>query len=67
MFRPRLLHGLLEDDLDSHLQFCKVVLNEERQVSGITDKIMWPSEAHFKFPGAVNQHNGVYYSETIPT
>jgi hypothetical protein len=64
-YRPRLLHGLLEDDPDRRLQFCEVVLNEG-QGNGIIDKIMWFDEAHFKFSGAVNWHNCVYYSKENP-
>ena len=66
MYRPRLLHGLLEDGPDRRLQFCEVVRNEERQVNGITDKISLSDEAHFKLSGAVNQHNCVYYSTENP-
>jgi len=62
IYQSRLLHGLLEDDLDHHLQFCKVVLNDKRQGNGIVDKITWSDEAHFKLSGAVNWHNCVYYS-----
>jgi hypothetical protein len=43
-----------------------VVLNEEREGNGITDKIMWSDEAHFKLSGAVNQYNYVYYSTENP-
>jgi hypothetical protein len=66
MYRPRSLHGLLEDDLDLRVQFCELVLNEERQDNGIVDKIMWSDKAHFKLSGAVNQHNCVYYSTENP-
>ncbi|XP_037020829.2 uncharacterized protein LOC119063554 isoform X1 [Artibeus jamaicensis] len=62
MYRPRLLHGLLEDDPDRRLQFCEVVLNEERQGNSIIDKIIWSNEAHFKLSGAVYRHNCVYFS-----
>jgi len=62
MYQPRLLHGLLEDDPDHHLQFCEVVLNDERQGNGIIDKIMWSNEAHFKLSGAANWHNCFYCS-----
>jgi len=62
MYWPRLLHGLLEDDQDCHLQFCKGVLNDERQGNGIVDNITWSDEAHFKLSGVVNRHNCVYYS-----
>jgi hypothetical protein len=41
MYLPRLLHGLLEDDPDRRLQFCEVVLNDERQGNCIVDKITW--------------------------
>ena len=66
IYRPRLLHGLLEDDSDRHLQFCEVVLNDKRQGSGIIDKITWSHEAHFQLSGAVNQHNCAYYSTKNP-
>jgi hypothetical protein len=62
IYRPKLLHGLLEDDPDRRLQFCEVLLNEERQGDGITRKICWSDEANFKLSGAVNGHNCVYYS-----
>jgi len=62
MYRPRLLHGLLEDDPHRRLQFCEVVLNDERQGNGIVDKITWSYEAHFNLPGAVSRHNCLYYS-----
>ena len=66
MYRPRLLHGLLEDDPDCRLQFREVVLNDERQGNGIVDKIMWSHKAHFKLSGAVNRYNCVYYSTESP-
>jgi len=66
MYQPRLLHGLLEDDLDRCLQFWEEVLNDERQGNGITDKIMWSDKAHLKLSGAINQHNCVYYSTKNP-
>jgi len=46
IYQPRLLHGLLGDDPECRLQFCKVVLNDERQGNGITDKITWSDKAH---------------------
>jgi hypothetical protein len=66
MYRPRLLHGLLDDDPDCHIQFCEVVLNDERQGSGIVDKITWSNEAHFKLSGAINWHSSVCYSTKNP-
>jgi len=66
MYRPRLLHGLLEDGLDRRLQFCEVVLNDERQGNGIVNKITWSDKAHFKLPGVVNRQNCVYYSTKNP-
>jgi len=66
MYRPRLLHGLLQDDPDRRLQFCEVIVNDKRHGSGIVDKIMWSDEAHFKLSGAVNWHNSVYYSTKNP-
>jgi hypothetical protein len=66
IYRLRLLRWLLEDDTYHRLQFCEVVLNDERQSNGIVDKITWSNEAHFKLPGAVNRHNCVYYSIKNP-
>ena len=66
MYRPRLLHGLLEDDPDRCLQFCEMVLNEGRQGNGITDKITWSDKAHLKLSGAIYRHNCVYYSTKNP-
>jgi len=54
MYWPRWLHGLLQDDPDRRLQFCEVIMNDKSQTSGIVDKIMWSSEAHFKLSGAMN-------------
>jgi hypothetical protein len=66
MYLPRLLHGLLEDDPDRRLQFCKVLLNEERQCDGIIKKICWSNEPNFKISGALNRYNCVYYSTENP-
>ena len=49
-----------------HLQFCEVVLNDERQGNCIVHKITWSNEAHIKLSGVVNQHNCVYYSTKNP-
>jgi transposase len=65
IYRPRLLHGFLEDPV-RRLQFCKVVLNDERHGNGTVDKITWSDEAHFKLSGGVNRHNSVYYSTKTP-
>jgi hypothetical protein len=58
---PRLLHGSLEDDPDRPLQFCEVVVNEERKDNRTVDKITRSDEAHFKLSGAVTRHNCVYF------
>ena len=50
----------------SRLQFCEVLLNEERQGDGIIRKICWSDEANFKLSGAVNRHNCIYYSTENP-
>jgi hypothetical protein len=66
MYRPRLLHGLLEDGPERRLQFCEVFLNDRRQGNGFVDKIAWSDQAHFKLPSSVNRHNCVYYSTKKP-
>lgn len=66
MYRPRLFHGLLEDDPDRRLQFCETILDEERHGNGIIETITWSDESHFKLSGAVNRHNCVYYSTENP-
>ena len=57
LYRPRLIHGLLEDDPDRRLQFSENILNEEREGEGIIRKIVWSDEANFKLSGSVNRHN----------
>jgi hypothetical protein len=49
IYRPRLLHGLVEDDPDHSLQFCEVVLNEERQGNGIIIKLRGPTKLILTF------------------
>ena len=66
-YRPRLLHGLMEDDPDRRLQFCETlrdfIANEEQD---ILDKIVWSDEASFKLSGHVNRHNCVYWASENP-
>ena len=62
--RPRLIHGLLEDDPDRRLEFCDVFLNEINENPEILDRILWTDEASFKLSGHVNRHNCVYWNTT---
>ena len=61
-YRPRLLHGLLEDDPDRRLQYCvtihDMITNKDKNV---LNKIVWSDEACFKLSGQVNRHNCVYW------
>jgi hypothetical protein len=40
IYWPRLLHVLLQDDRDRRLQFCEVVLKDEKQGSDTVDKFI---------------------------
>ena len=65
-YQPRLIHGLLEDDLDRQLQFSEIMLNKIEENPGILDNIVWSDEASFKLSSHINRHNCVYwYSENI--
>ena len=65
-YRPRLIHGLLEDNLDRRVQFSEIMLNKIEKNPGILDNIVWSDEAFFKLSGHINRHNCVYwYSENM--
>jgi len=56
-YRPRLLHGHLEDDPDRRLQFCEIMRNQISDERDLLDKIIWSDEACFKLSGHVNRRN----------
>lgn len=58
-YRPRLIHGLVEDDSDRRLQYCEL-LNQFEEDPTIFSQILWTDEAQFKLSGHVNRHNCVY-------
>ena len=60
-YRPRLIHGLLEDDPDRRLQFSEMMLNEIDENPVILDNIVWSDEASFKLSGHINRHNCIYW------
>ena len=66
-YRPRLVHGLLEDDPDRRLQFCEIMRDQfvGDQVERL-DKIIWSDEACFKLSGYVNRHSCVYWADENP-
>ena len=66
-YRPRLVLGLLEDEPDPRLQFCKM-MNEQfvgEQVETF-DKIIWSDEACYKLSDHVNRHNCLYWADENP-
>jgi hypothetical protein len=66
-YRPRLVHGLLEDDPDRRLQFCESILGHiTNEQPDLLDKIIWSDEACFKLSGHVNRHNCVYWTDKNP-
>jgi len=65
-YRPRLLHGLLEDDPDRQLQFYEIICNQISDKRDLLDKIIWSVEACFKLSGHVNRHNCVYWADENP-
>ena len=65
-YRPRLIHGLLEDDPDRRLQFSKIMLYKIEENPRILDNIVWSDKASFKLFGHINRHNCVYwYTENM--
>uniref|UniRef100_A0A8C4RH98 Uncharacterized protein n=1 Tax=Erpetoichthys calabaricus TaxID=27687 RepID=A0A8C4RH98_ERPCA len=56
----------IQDGPDHRLQFCEVVINEERQGNGIIDKVTLSDEAQYKLSGAGKCHNCVYYCTENP-
>jgi hypothetical protein len=64
-FRPRLVHGLLEDDPFQRMTFCEQFLNMVEDDQTVVDRIIWSDEAMFKLNGHVNRHNCVYCPRTI--
>ena len=65
--RPRLVHGLLEDNPDRLLQFCEIMHDQfVREQVETLDKIIWSDEACFKLSGQVNRHNCVYWANENP-
>ena len=66
-YRPRLLHGLLEDDPDRRVQFCETLRDLiDNDDPNILNKIVWTDEASFKMNGHVNRHNCVYWADKNP-
>lgn len=64
--KPRLIHGLLDDDPDRQLQISEVMLNEIEENPTSLDSTVWTNEASFKLSAHVNRHNCVYwYSENM--
>jgi len=64
--RPRLLHGLLQDDPDRRLHFCEIMRNQNSDERVLFDKIIWPEGDCFKLSGHVNRHNCVYWADENP-
>lgn len=65
-YKPRLIHGLLEDDPDRRIQFCGIFINQCQETPDLLDQIVWTDEANFKLSGMVNKHNCVYWDTTNP-
>ena len=66
-YRPRLLHGILEDDPDRRVEFCETLQDMFRNEDDeILNKIVWSDEATFKLSGHVNRHNYVYSATKNP-
>jgi transposase len=65
-FRPRLVHGLLEDDPFQRIEFCEQFLTMVENEETMLDRIIWSDEAMFKLNGHVNRHNCVYWDSDNP-
>jgi len=65
-FRPRLLHGLLEDDPYQRVEFCEQYQGMVDEDESFQDRIIWSDEANFKLNGHINRHNCVYWDAVNP-
>lgn len=65
-YRPRLLHGLLEDDPYQRIEFCEQYQAQVQQDESFQDRIIWSDEANFKLNGRINRHNCVYWDAVNP-
>ncbi|KAJ8880501.1 hypothetical protein PR048_016971 [Dryococelus australis] len=58
LYRPKLLHGLLEDDPEQRLQSCEIMCYQISGEPDLLDMIVWLDAACFKL-----SHNCVYWTE----
>jgi hypothetical protein len=65
-YRPRLIHGLLEDDPYQRMDFCEQYQTMVDDDETFQDRIIWSDEASFKLNGHINRHNCVYWDATNP-
>jgi hypothetical protein len=65
-FRPRLVHGLLEDDPLQRVEFCERFMNMVEDNPTLVDRVIWSDEAMFKLNGHINRHNCVYWDSDNP-
>jgi transposase len=65
-YRPRLIHGLLEDDPYQRMQFCEQFLSMAKDDETVLDRVIWSDEVLFKLNGHVNRHNCVYWDSSNP-
>ncbi|GFQ95151.1 hypothetical protein TNCT_398421 [Trichonephila clavata] len=58
-YRSRLLHDLLEEDLDRRPQFCEITCNQLTEQPNLRSKIIWTDGTCFKLSSLVSRHNSV--------
>lgn len=58
---PILVHGLLKDDPDRRLQFCKLMLDQKEHDPNLFNKIVWSDDANFKLSGQVKSYVCTYW------
>jgi hypothetical protein len=51
-YRPRMLHGLLEDDSDRRVEYAERMLALFNQDDTIVDRVIWTDEAKFHLDGS---------------
>lgn len=61
LYCPRVIHGLLEEDLDWCIQFCEIVLNNREM-----EIVLMEVFGFDKTCLAINQHNCSYSSHDNP-
>lgn len=59
-----MVHGLIENNFDRHIQMCKITINILSSV--ILKKVLWCHDATLTLSAHINSHSYVYWDSTKP-